>query len=137
MKRSGIEGISGLLLMVFMFFSFGVNAQEASAVAGEGPINHVVVVWFNEPGDADAQKRFLATTKSFAKLPGVIGHSAGSVLKSERKVADSSFDMAVVVTLKNKQALQDYLDHPVHKKALQEVLKPMMKKVVVYDYLVQ
>lgn len=121
----------GLIWMVV-----GVAGENEQSSTG-GAVNHIVIAWLKQPGDVEARKRFIETTKGFAKLPGVIGHRVGLVLPSDRKVADSSFDIAVVITFKDKEALAAYLEHPEHKKGLDEVLKPLVEKVVVYDFVSQ
>jgi heme-degrading monooxygenase HmoA len=109
-------------------------AGETAGPDVVGTVNHVVIAWLKQPGDEAARKRFIETTKRFATLPGVIGHRVGPLLPSDSKVADNSFDVAVVVTFKDKEALAAYLEHPEHKKGVEEVLKPLLEKVVVYDF---
>jgi len=129
--------IRSLMLVMGLVWVVAGAAGENETSSADGAVNHIVIAWLKQPGDLDARKRFIETTKRFAKLPGVIGHRVGPVLPSEGKVADSSFDIAVVITLKNKEALTAYLENPEHKKGVEEVLKPLVSKVVVYDFVSQ
>ena len=129
--------IMSLMLVMGLVWVVAGAAGENETSSGDGAVNHIVIAWLKQPGDVEARKRFIETTKGFAKLPGVIGHQVGPVLPSDRKVADSSFDIAVVITFKDKDALAAYLEHPEHKKGLEEVLKPLVEKVVVYDFVSQ
>ncbi len=129
--------IRSLMLVMGLVWVVAGAAGENETSSADGAVNHIVIAWLKQPGDLDARKRFIETTKRFAKLPGVIGHRVGPVLPSEAKVADSSFDIAVVITLKNKEALTAYLENPEHKKGVEEVLKPLVSKVVVYDFVSQ
>lgn len=124
-------------LMLVMGLVWVAAAGENETAAAGRAVNHIVIAWLKQPGDMEARKRFIEMTKRFAKLPGVIGHRVGPVLPSDRKVADSSFDIAVVITFKDKEALAAYLEHPDHKKGVEEVLKPLAEKVVVYDFVSQ
>ena len=54
-------------------------------------------------------------------------------MKKTRPVVDSSFDVAVVVTFEDEAALRAYDAHPTHKQAVEEVLRPLVGKLVIYD----
>ena len=47
---------------------------------------------------------------------------------------DDSFDVGIVVVVKDEEGLQAYLDHPIHQKAKKEVLLPLIDRVLVYDF---
>lgn len=59
---------------------------------------------------------------------------AGTALKSDRPVVDSTFDLAILITFDSEKALQDYLDHPDHKAAVKDTLQPLVKRILVYDF---
>lgn len=126
-----------LLILLLYVISIGPVAGQTAETPippGTGPVHHIVIAWLKQPGDTEARQRFIEVTQGFAKLPGVIGHRVGPVLPSDRKVVDSSFDVAVVITFANQQGLANYLEHPEHKKGVEEMLKPLVEKVVVYDF---
>ncbi len=54
-------------------------------------------------------------------------------MNSDRSIVDDSFDVGIIVTLPNQQAMDLYLKHPVHTNAVEYVLKPLLKKITVYD----
>jgi len=122
------------MLVVFtlcvVVFSTAILAAEVSKA---GRVNHIVIAWLKYPANPQSKQKFIEVTKSFADLPGVIDHSVGVVLPSSRKVVDSSFDVATVITFKDRVALNNYLNHPKHKKAVESLLKPLVRKIVVYD----
>jgi hypothetical protein len=70
----------------------------------------------------------------FAEIPGVKRVRAGTVLPSARPIVDSTFDVAVVITFSDRKALSRYLKHPRHKQAVRLHLRPLTRKVVVYDF---
>ena len=82
-----------------------------------GAVQHVVVIWLNELGSADALRQLVEVSKSFEQIPGVLSVSAGPPLPSDRAVVDDSFDVALVVTLRDRAALAAYLKHPIHLQA--------------------
>ena len=61
--------------------------------------------------------------------------SVGEVLPTDRKIVDATFDVAITATLKNEQALQTYLEHPKHKQVVEKKLKPLIGRVIAYDFI--
>jgi len=39
-----------------------------------------------------------------------------------------------VITYRDADAMKNYVTHPIHEKAVREVLQPLTAKVVVYDF---
>jgi len=99
-----------------------------------GTVHHVVICWLKEPGNHDAQEKLIAVSRSLEKVPGVASVSAGRMVPSDRPVVDSTFDVAMVLTFHDKDALAKYLEHPEHKKATKETLEPLVKKILIYDF---
>lgn len=121
-----------LRLLVLCLFITACSGHPTSST--DTLVSHVVIAWLKEPGNDDARQQFIDMTKRFADIPGVITQRVGKVLRSDRKVVDSSFDVAAVITFKDQSALTNYLQHPLHKKAIEDVLKPLVQRVIVYDF---
>jgi hypothetical protein len=121
-------------LLLVILLVLGHAGCTTSTIGVSGQVHHVVICWLEQPGDADARKRLIEVSESFTSLPGVLQVTAGTVLPSDRGIVDSSFDVAIVMTFANRQALADYLQHPRHLQATQEVLRPLTSKVIVYDF---
>jgi hypothetical protein len=47
---------------------------------------------------------------------------------------DDSFDVGIVVEVRNEVDLKKYLEHPIHQNAKKEVLLPLVDRVLVYDF---
>ncbi|CAN5656689.1 hypothetical protein BH09PLA1_BH09PLA1_17420 [soil metagenome] len=105
--------------------------------ANDGPIKHIVVVWLKEPGNETNRQKLIDRARTFTKIPGLTSVSSGTVLPSERMGVDSTFDVAFIMTFAGEQALRDYEQNPIHKKAVQEVLAPLAAKFVMYDFRVR
>jgi hypothetical protein len=99
-----------------------------------GGVEHVVFVWLQEPGNAAQRTRIISESQVLREIPGVTGLRAGSMLPSQRPIVDSSFDVALIVSLQDAAAMADYLSHPLHVKLVEETLKPLVKKIQVYDF---
>lgn len=113
-----------------------LSAPASSEVipASVSRVHHVVIVWLKEHGNAAARERYLEASRRLSKLPMVLRYQVGTVLAGGRDVVDSSYDVAVVATFESQQALHAYLDDPTHKEVIEQGLKPLVEKVVVYDF---
>jgi len=98
-------------------------------------VHHVVVCWLNKPGNEEARRKVIDVSRGFSEIPGVTSVRAGRVIPSEREIVDSSFDVAIYLSFENEQKLFEYLNHPVHKKAVEKTLKPLVRKIIVYDFI--
>lgn len=102
---------------------------------GQGTINHLVVFWLKQPGDHATQSELIDVTRTFEQIPGVLSVAAGIALPSNRAVVDDSFDVAISITLQDREALRVYQQHPIHVKAKKEKLKSLVKRFVVYNFI--
>jgi hypothetical protein len=122
------------LLVMLLVLGHSACTTTSSTIGATGQVHHVVICWLKQPGDSAARSRLVEVSRSFASLPGVLQVTAGAVLPSDRGIVDSSFDVAIVMTFANRQALADYLESPRHRQATHEVLRPLTSKVIVYDF---
>jgi hypothetical protein len=97
-------------------------------------IEHIVIVWLQEPGNEEHRTRIISESQVLREIPGVTGLRAGNMLPSQRPIVDSSFDVGLIVSLRDASAMADYLSHPLHVKLVEEILKPLVKKIKVYDF---
>lgn len=115
-----------------------VSAGGCAAGPRPGNIEHVVLVWLKEPGDRAAIARLTATAAAFPEqIDGIVSMSIGTALPGEGDVVDDSFDLAFVMRFRDGQALADYATHPVHVRAVEEVLLPVTARFLVYDVVVR
>ena len=107
-------------------------------VTSKGKVEHVVLVWLKKPGNAADRAAVVAAAKKFQReIPEIQHLSVGTPLASERPVVDDSFDVGLVMRFANAADLSTYEKHPVHVKAVKEVLQPIAKKLLVYDVVAQ
>jgi hypothetical protein len=102
------------------------------ATAGE--VEHIVIVWLQEPGNAEHRARIISESQVLREIPGVVELRAGAMLPSQRAIVDSSFDVALIISLADPEAMAGYLSHPLHIKLVEETLKPLVAKIRVYDF---
>jgi predicted amino acid-binding ACT domain protein len=105
-----------------------------NVVQPAGSLQHVVVIWLKEPGNATHRRMILDESGILRQIPGVLSLTSGSVITSERAIVDSSFDVAMIVSFADKTAMDAYLTHPVHVTLVNQTLKPLVAKIRVFDF---
>ena len=135
--RTAARVSASMLLVCFLLAAVIVSAgcrEAGEREAASGTVRHVVICWLKEPGDRAARERIIEVSRGFAEIPGVLDVQAGRVLPSDRAIVDSTFDVAIVISFPDARALADYLEHPRHEEALRETLRPLVERIVVYDF---
>jgi hypothetical protein len=97
-------------------------------------VEHVVVVWLQEPGNPLHRQTILEASEVLRTIPGVRALKSGTVIPSERAIVDSSFDVALMVSFANQADMDAYLTHPAHVQLVNETLKPLVAKIRVFDF---
>jgi heme-degrading monooxygenase HmoA len=121
------------LLKSFFIFSLLITSFTSDA-AEDKRVSHVVVVWLKEPGNLQMREKFIAASRQLETLPGVVSRHVSAVISSDRPKVDDTFDVAVTVTFENKQALKKYMKSKQHKEMLHSKLKPLVNRIVVYNF---
>ena len=111
------------------------SCETNAARRGTGYPVHVVVCWLKTPGDEAARQQIIDVSRSFDSIPGVVKVAAGRAIPSERPVVDDSFDVAIAIVFRDEAALRAYDAHPAHKQAVEQTLRPLVGKMVIYDFL--
>jgi hypothetical protein len=109
---------------------------SCTAVPGRQPrgVDHIVIVWLKRPGNAEDKAKLVDTSKDLQHaLPVIRGMSFGRPLPSERPVVDDTFDLAFTMEFASRGDLDAYRNHPEHIRATKDVLRPLARRVVVYD----
>lgn len=119
-----------LCLMLIILLS----ACSTSYIKGGQPINHIVLVWFDETVDDRYIHEVAIATQQLKRIPGILEIRTGRPIGSERPVVDDSFDLGVVVRFDTVEKMQSYVDDPVHKKFVENYLQGKIKKLIVYDF---
>lgn len=127
-------------LAVLMAAAAGINAVHAQAGdAGQHKVHHVVVVWLKQAGNEELRRQYMAESKRLAELPGVLSYEIGSPAAIKRAhtsaALDESYDVAISSTYESQQAFEDFLKNPEYVRIAQQVLKPLVDKYKVYDFI--
>lgn len=101
--------------------------------AAHGTVDHVVLVWLKRPGNPQDRKALRDAGDELRAIPGLRFLDHGIALSSDRPTVDDTFDVGFVMRFDSAAALEAYAKHPLHQKKLNEVLRPLSAKIVVYD----
>lgn len=102
---------------------------------GNSPkFRHVVVTWLKEHGNKEQQAKLIAAGRELRSIPGVVSIEMGRCVPSARPIVDSTYDVAFIMTFKDETSMKQYVAHPKHQEVVKSVLKPLTKKVLVYDF---
>ena len=118
-----------LLLPVLGLFLVGCNTMPRSINAA-GQVQHVVICWLKPGGDRAA---VIQSANELAKIDGVLDVAVGGKIAGTRPMVENTFDIALIVTFQNEAALRAYENDPIHKRVLEQAVKPNVEKYVVYD----
>ncbi|MEO7101245.1 MAG: Dabb family protein [Luteolibacter sp.] len=110
-----------------------VSCATLAPPAAHGTVDHVVLMWLKRPGNVTDRQTLLAACSDLRAIPGIKFLDSGTALASERPVVDDSFDVGLTVRFDSAKSLHAYETDPRHLKKVNEVLKPLTKKIVVYD----
>jgi hypothetical protein len=121
-----------LLLALASTFAL-VSCATIAPPAAKGTVDHVVLMWQKRPGNTADRQALLAACSDLRTIPGIKILDAGTALASDRPVVDDSFDVGLLVRFDSAKSLHAYENDPGHLKKVNEVLKPLTKKIVVYD----
>lgn len=110
------------------------SCATISPPAPKGSVDHVVMFWQKNPGNAADREKISAAMDRLRVIEGITFLDYGTAVASDRPVVDDSFDVALLVRFKNLDALHAYESDPRHTKEVKEVLLPLTKKIQVYDF---
>lgn len=97
-------------------------------------ITHVVVFWTDKPQDTNRDRLIQAANDLLGRIPGAQNFRVGAPVASNRGVVDDSFCFAISMDFPDQAAADTYQQHPEHIRFVNEFVKPLVKRFVVYDY---
>lgn len=96
-------------------------------------ITHIVIFWTDKPHGAH-RERLLAGTRKLAQIPGVVEFRAGIPVPSPRGVVDESYAVGISMSFESQAVADLYQSHPLHLEFVEQCVKPLVKRLVVYDW---
>ena len=97
-------------------------------------MTHLVICWLDEALKNDEIDMVLRETKQLESIPGVQEFSVGRAIQSDRDVVDDSFTFAIAMKFRNLEEMEAYLQHDIHVRYVQDILKQRASRITVYDF---
>jgi hypothetical protein len=95
--------------------------------------SHVVIFW-TDPQKPNSAADLLAGPRNSSAHPGVLHFHIGRMVPSHRPVVEQSYQVALNLVFRDKEAQDDYQVHPQHVEFVEKAFKPNCVKCVVYDF---
>ena len=96
--------------------------------------SHIVIFWTDPAQPAAADELVAGGRKLLESIPGVLQFHIGRMVPSHRPVVDQSYQVALNLIFPDKKTQDDYQAHPQHVEFVAKYVKPLVKKLVVYDF---
>ncbi len=123
-------------ILILIIFTITASFSYAKDYKNTDLVYHVVLLWLKSYNDEEKISKIIHESKQLRDIPGVLEVSSGKVLKSERVVVDDTFDISIIIKFAAKEYLKDYLVHPIHVKFADEMIKPLVNKITIYDSII-
>lgn len=99
-----------------------------------GVITHVVIFWTDKPHGENCDRLLAGARELLAPIPGMLEFRCGTPVSSTRGVVDDSFSVAISMTFADQAAADAYQKHPLHVKFVEQYVKVLVRRFVVYDW---
>lgn len=114
------------------------SLYAGSASADSAIVHHQVIIWLKQAGDENIRQQYIDESKALSKLPGVLNYDIGRPVAIKRgrinPALDESYDLAISSRYESQQAYEAFLKNPEYLRIAQEVLKPLVDKYKIYDF---
>ena len=96
--------------------------------------SHIVIFWTDPAKPGAADELMEGARKYLQPIPGLHQFHIGKMVGSERPVVEQTYQVALNTVFTSKEAQDDYQVHPLHLEFVARYVKPLVKRVVVYDF---
>ena len=96
--------------------------------------SHVVVFWTHSDDPMASEELVAGAVKHLKSIPGILHFHVGRMVPSHRPVVERSYQVALNFVFADKKAQDDYQVHPRHVAFVENYVRRLVGKVVVYDF---
>jgi len=96
-------------------------------------VTRVVLIWLKHPERSADRAQLSRAAHSLRMIPGVLRVQTGRSVPTLPSGADRSFDLGVVITFRDRAALQRYEKDPRHLEAMRRYLQPLVRRYEIYN----
>jgi hypothetical protein len=96
-------------------------------------VTRVVLMWLKHPERSADRAQLIRAAHSLRMIPGELRVQTGRTVPTLVPGADRSFDLGVVITFRDRAALQHYEKDPRHLEAMRRYLRPLVRRYEIYN----
>ena len=123
------------IAMLLTCIAVSLAPTGAQAVATRsGQVTHVMLFWLKRPGNVDDQNFLRRALRTLRRVRGVNDMRIGRPLSVDRPVAEQSFDLGVVMTFRDREALEKFERDQQREQAIDVMLRPLVLRYIVYNF---
>ena len=123
------------IAMFLTCIALSLAATGAQAVATHsGQVTHVMLFWLKRPGNVDDQNFLRRALRTLRRARGVNDIRVGRPLLVDRPGVEQSFDLGVVITFRDREALEKFERDPRREQAIDAMLRPLVRQYTVYNF---
>ena len=122
------------VFVAVLLASMLINYNPANAEFSSKGVIHTVFLWLKEPKNDQHRHQLLRASDQLRAIPGVVDIRYGETIASDRAIVDDSFHVGIYIYFSDVEAMNRYIVHPRHKRLVEQALKPIVDRIVVYDF---
>ena len=96
-------------------------------------VTRTVLIWLKHPGRSSDRAQVTRAARSLRMIPGVLRVQTGRTVPVLPPGADRTFDLGVVITFRDRAALQRYEKDPRHLEAMRRYLQSLVRRYEIYN----
>ena len=123
--------LGGFARLAICFFILLGACQTAPPVSST--VTQTVLIWLKHPERSADRAQLSRAANSLRMIPGVLRVQTGRSVPTLPSGADRSFNLGVVITFRDRAALQRYEKDPRHLEAMRRYLQPLVRRYEIYD----
>lgn len=127
-SRLSVGWIGLLLICPAVFLS-----ACAIALPPAPAISHVVLLWLKNPDREQDREQLEQAARNLQRLPGVVRVETRRSLPPIGHNLPEDFDLAIVITFRDRSALRLYENDPRRLEAMRRYLRPMVRRYEVHN----
>jgi hypothetical protein len=121
------------MLLTCIALSFAPTGAQAIATRS-GQVTHVMLFWLKRPGNVDDQNFLRRALRTLRRARGVNDMRVGRPLPVDRPSVEQSFDLGVVITFRDREALEKFERDQQREQAIDAMLGPLVRRYTVYNF---
>jgi hypothetical protein len=121
------------MFLICIALSFAPTGAQAIATRS-GQVTHVMLFWLKRPGNVDDQNFLRRALRTLRRARGVNDMRVGRPLPVDRPSVEQSFDLGVVITFRDREALEKFERDQQREQAIDAMLGPLVRRYTVYNF---